>query len=82
MSWVWNIDTHTVVVDDVDATERSESLYTTSKQKTLAPARLGEDLADGCRVVEAIGFNDIPDLAELKLDALIGLSSSIVVQLL
>ena len=79
MSWVWNIDTHTVVVDDVDATERSESLYTTSKQKTLAPARLGEDLADGCRVVEAIGFDNISDLTKLQLDTLISLSSSIVV---
>jgi hypothetical protein len=54
-------------------------LYTTSKQKTFTPAGLGEDLADRCRVVETISFNDISDLAELKLDTLISLGSSIMV---
>lgn len=57
-------------------------MYTTSKQKTLTPAGLCENLADRSRVVKAIGFNNVPDLAELELDALVGLGTSIVVQLL
>ena len=58
------LNSRTVVVDDVYATKRSKGLNTTSKQKTLSPARLGEDRADGRRVVNTIGLDDIPDLTE------------------
>jgi len=74
---VWN--RHTIVVYNIDATKRSKGLNTTAEEKTLTPGRLGKDRADGSRVVDTISLDDIPDLTEFQLNALVSLGRTIVV---
>lgn len=72
----------TIVVDNVDATERSKGLNTTSEQKTLTPGWLGKDCADGCRIVQTVSLDNVPDLPELQFDTLVGLCGPVMVKLL